>query len=1205
MDVAAPVARGVKAPEEPTPEQRERHNLTHIPFEPWCDDCVRGRSPDDPHPSKSEKSPLPVIQIDYFFVRTDQDMILAKGLSAVDSVYGRTLAVDCQQKGAGDKGAVKQLVNYIRSLGFERAHLQHDKENSISEVANAVAGKIPGLMPRETPKASKQFLGGAERFHRTVEGLMRTLRLSIIRTYGVSVHATHTLTAWMMRHAAWLHDHYQVQRVDGSTPYKRHQLRDYNSAVAPFAETVAWREPGPHVTKLKEKWGHGIWVGRENASNSHLVLTRVGAIPCRAIRRLPPSERYDKQLLLTITGHPCHFEAVPPAPPSQNPAQDATNTNKSSPSDATAAAAPSAPAQAGLSEKSEQMDIDNPERMDTDLTVEDLAVNEPLRRGRGRPATRGTPDPFSANYTPGCGGCEGRSWYHVKSCPQHVPKEERENRSIARVIERDAAIRDATSDMDVSGAACVEVVYTLAGKEYPCPEEEVPKVYYEEDDGSILPSDQVHAGINRELDRMARLNVSSRVLRSDVPKGSKVWSARWCHRRKGDGVRSRYVVRQFRDSDWETAFSGVPGLTVVRVLLAVCVIEDLEAVPGDFETAFMNTPLDEEVFIEPPPVAETDRRYVWLLGKALNGLKKASLLFQRFLTSILVDHLDFEKCPLVPTLFRHEKAGLKVCIHVDDPLAVAKTGVSEAFYAKLGEWLTVRKTMPIQALNSSIYLGARYWRIANGFVEAPMENYLEDTSVLLGVGTATSVATPGVPRKLHELDMTPLDSQEHSVYRGGVGKYQYILPRRPDLLFASKECGRRLHAPRQCDLSALKRTARYVNGTLDHKLFLVMDHRTVKAARAGQVTLLKGKTDADWAGDVEERKSTNCTFCVWGGFLLSSFARTQSLRALSSPESEYFGICAAGAELINVAGLIDFCGYKVQKQIESDASGAIAIASRQGCGGVRHLEARYLWIQDHVQSGNIVIDKVPGDSNLPDIGTKHVKREMLEWCCREIGLRPWRAPDERPPEERPHSAANICAAVAAAGGGREGLARALANLTLPVPRPLPDDNRWKWTTGKYDPVTRDRNNPFAHPEAGAAVWRTILWCLYNEYARDQLPRFETIYEKHKGKEYAACVGMIFKYVPYADCAQAIVSLDEYITLEENHVAVKEELADIEPQERRAPKRQKRAAQPAKSACSNTELPKYVCRVYGKHGHWGNECPTLPQNAPWRKKSRKQ
>jgi hypothetical protein len=262
MDVAAPEARGVKAPEEPTPEQRERHNLTHIPFAPWCDDCARGRCPDDPHPSKSEKSPLPVIQIDYFFVRTDQDMILAKGLSAIDSVYGRTLAVDCQQKGASDKSAVKQLVNYTRSLGFERAHLQHDKENSITEVANAVATKILGVMPRETPKASKQSLGAAERFHRTVEGLMRTLRLSIERIYGVSLHATHTITAWMMRHAAWLHDHYQVHRVDNQTSYKRHQLRDYSSAVVPFAETGAWREPAPHVAKLKENWGQGNWVGR-------------------------------------------------------------------------------------------------------------------------------------------------------------------------------------------------------------------------------------------------------------------------------------------------------------------------------------------------------------------------------------------------------------------------------------------------------------------------------------------------------------------------------------------------------------------------------------------------------------------------------------------------------------------------------------------------------------------------------------------------------------------------------------------------------------------------------------------------------------------------------------------------------------------------------------------------------------------------------
>ena len=75
---------------------------------------------------------------------------------------------------------------------------------------------------------------------------------------------------------------------------------------------------------------------------------------------------------------------------------------------------------------------------------------------------------------------------------------------------------------------------------------------------------------------------------------------------------TRFVVRQSRDTDWETAFS------------------------------------DDTEFIKPPIEAESDSRYVWKLRKALNGLKKASQLFSNYLSDILVDKLGFEKCPLVP-----------------------------------------------------------------------------------------------------------------------------------------------------------------------------------------------------------------------------------------------------------------------------------------------------------------------------------------------------------------------------------------------------------------------------------------------------------------------------------------------------------------------------------------------------------------------------
>jgi hypothetical protein len=88
-------------------------------------------------------------------------------------------------------------------------------------------------------------------------------------------------------------------------------------------------------------------------------------------------------------------------------------------------------------------------------------------------------------------------------------------------------------------------------------------------------------------------------------------------------------------------------------------------------------------------------------------------------------------------------------------------------------------------------------------------------------------------------------------------------------------------------MSGLKRLARYVNGTFDFKLFLTIDRHTLEAVRRGDITRLIGKTDADWAGDVEERKSTNCTFVMWGGFLISCFASFAHCRHQSQNTTAY------------------------------------------------------------------------------------------------------------------------------------------------------------------------------------------------------------------------------------------------------------------------------------------------------------------------------
>ena len=101
------------------------------------------------------------------------------------------------------------------------------------------------------------------------------------------------------------------------------------------------------------------------------------------------------------------------------------------------------------------------------------------------------------------------------------------------------------------------------------------------------------------------------------------------------------------------------------------------------------------------------------------------------------------------------------------------------------------------------------------------------------------------------------------------------------------------------------------------------------------------------------------------------------MTSLSSPEAEYYSICGAGAELIYASGLIRFAGYEVEPFIESDASSAISMAQRQGIGGVRHMEARYLWVQEKVEEGELKVNKIKGEENPADLCTKNLPSKKV------------------------------------------------------------------------------------------------------------------------------------------------------------------------------------------------------------------------------------
>ena len=131
----------------------------------------------------------------------------------------------------------KHLKEYLKSSGFEKAQLQGDPEGALNNVLDrAIDWTVADWTRRQSPLKDKPAHGRVERFHATLEGLMRTWRNDAEwKRYGVSLPPHNPTVARLVRHCAWLHDRFVMKRQDQQTPFQRQMARDYPvSSSSPF-----------------------------------------------------------------------------------------------------------------------------------------------------------------------------------------------------------------------------------------------------------------------------------------------------------------------------------------------------------------------------------------------------------------------------------------------------------------------------------------------------------------------------------------------------------------------------------------------------------------------------------------------------------------------------------------------------------------------------------------------------------------------------------------------------------------------------------------------------------------------------------------------------------------------------------------------------------------------------------------------------------
>lgn len=93
--------------------------------------------------------------------------------------------------------------------------------------------------------------------------------------------------------------------------------------------------------------------------------------------------------------------------------------------------------------------------------------------------------------------------------------------------------------------------------------------------------------------------------------------------------------------------------------------------------------------------------------------------------------------------------------------------------------------------------------------------------------------------------------------------------------------------------------------------------------------------------------------------------------ALSSGEAEFIALTTGvtEGEFVRVI-LEELTGEQFEHRVYTDSTACRGMAMRKGCGRVRHLDIKLLFVQDLVAAKRVRIEKVNTLDNLADLNTK-------------------------------------------------------------------------------------------------------------------------------------------------------------------------------------------------------------------------------------------
>ncbi|CAN1170240.1 Retrovirus-related Pol polyprotein from transposon TNT 1-94 [Linum perenne] len=472
----------------------------------------------------------------------------------------------------------------------------------------------------------------------------------------------------------------------------------------------------------------------------------------------------------------------------------------------------------------------------------------------------------------------------------------------------------------------------------------------------------------------------------DLPPGKSTVGCKWVFTIKcnADGSVERYkarlVARGFTQTygiDYMETFAPVAKMNSIRILLSVAVNLDWPLYQLDVKNAFLNGKLEEEVYMAPPPGFEKrlGEGKVCKLQKSLYGLKQSPRAwFERFGRAI--KEFGFYQSQADHTLFfKHLPHGriIVLIVYVDDIIITGNDPKEiKLIKQKLGAQFEIKDLG-----NLKFFLGMEFARSKDKlFVN--QRKYVIDLLEETGMMDCRPVDTPmDANLKLRVCAKEEVKNQER--YQRLVGKLIYLAHTRPDIAFAVSVVSQFMHAPGAAHFDAVYRIIRYLKGAPGKGLMFT---------RHGNLNV-EAYTDADWAGDVNDRRSTSgyCTFV--GGNLVTWRSKKQSVVARSSAEAEFRALALGVCEVTWISRILKELRLSISKPIRiySDSKAAVAIAHNPVLHDrTKHVEVDKHFIKEKIDGGEVCLPYISTTDQIADILTKGLYKSQFNYLVSKLAM---------------------------------------------------------------------------------------------------------------------------------------------------------------------------------------------------------------------------